>query len=116
MEQTNRELYWRNVIEAFIQSGMKPTEFCASRALPIKTFYKWRKRLGQALPHKNDEPKQLRLVPIDLKAASAPIQQECDLSSGVRLGIAGLDIDLDRGFDMNTLERVLELLKGGALC
>ena len=116
MKQISRELYWRKIVEDFIQSGMAPKDFCLKRHLSVKTFYKWRKWLASTSTAKVDNHETLKLIPIELKTSCNGGNPESGQSSGVHLGFGGLNISIDRGFDAGTLERVLSLLKEDMPC
>jgi len=102
-----QERHWREQIDKCASSGLRPAEYCRLHRLSAKSFYKWRCRLSQRRGQET-----LSLLPVlsgDRAAAPAP----SPAGSGVSLEAGGLRIQLEAGFDGETLERVLRI--AGAL-
>ena len=117
--------YWRGMLAQYVASGLAPVEFCQSRGLAAKSFYKWRQRLRAELPplafQRSGVPRlqeALELVPVvpppgDVLSQSG--HSGAGRWSGVSIQAGRLRIHVDGGFDEETLRRVLKAV-GGPAC
>ena len=73
MKLEAREAVWRERIGKWRTSGLSGSKFCARHGRYLKSFYRWRKRLGI------DRARQVKardLVPVQLIAASDEVRIE----------------------------------------
>jgi hypothetical protein len=99
---------WRRVIAEQERGDLTQGEFCAKRGLELNTFRNWKYRLargerrdGVARP---DEP--VRFVPVRI------VDRAADLGSGVELALSGgRVVRVARGFDVETLRRLVEAIE-----
>lgn len=103
---SERELYWRGVLERQTHSGESVVEFCAGEGISTASFYAWRKRLrversGRLRAIDDHRP---QLVPVSVAAAPACV--EVVLPDGVVLRVP-------EGVAPQTLRDVLAALEPG---
>jgi hypothetical protein len=94
---------WRRIIKQQQSSGWTITGFCRKRAVPMSSFYAWKRRLSR--------PRQEPAAFVAVK----PIDDTGGGESGIELRLAnGRRVMLRRGFDQALLVEVLDLLEGRA--
>lgn len=96
MSREERQKYWRQLVEKHAESGMSAAAFCKEQKINPQRFYAWRGRF------RGDSPSTefIRLLPT---SKGAP--------SGVRIVLDdGMGIELDRGFDPDTLREIIDAL------
>ena len=95
----------RQIVAEFATSGMQPSEFCRSRGISRSTLDRHlRKQRAQ------DQGSRVgnRLLAVEIRTASG---SKGNTSSGLVLGLSsGRRIEVNRGFDAGTLERLLTVL------
>ena len=103
---SERELYWRGVLERQVRSGESVVEFCAAEGISTASFYSWRKRLldKQARRPRAIDERLPQLVPVSV--ATAPACVEVVLPDGVVLRVP-------EGVAPQTLRDVLAALEPG---
>ena len=102
---------WQTLVGEYAASGLSQQAFCERRGVALSTFCQWRRRLAAQTAESAPAPREapaLRLVPV--RVLEEP-------SAGAASGIAviaecGVRIELARGFDGATLQRVLATLEG----
>ena len=102
MSRDEIRAYWRGRVDEQTQSGMTAVAFCREHHLKVAQFYRWRRRFRY---HERDNDKSegfLQLIP-----SSKQLAQD----SGIRLHFSpGLYIELQRGFDPDTLRAAIDVL------
>lgn len=102
MTREERGLHWRGLLDEQAESGLSAAAFCRNRDINLHRFYRWRRRLQNEIARK-PAGSFLELIP------SCP-QQE----SGVRIRLSsGACIEVERGFDPETLRNVVKALGQG---
>jgi hypothetical protein len=103
MNRDERTAYWHGLVDEQAQSGLSVAAFCRERHLKVEQFYRWRRRF-QPQAGKGTTEGFLQLIP-----ASRQVSQH----SGILLHFSpGLYIELERGFDPDTLRTAIHVLHG----
>ena len=95
MTHDERHEKWQKLIEEQKASGTSARRWCQEHAVPMLSFYSWRRRLAGSTSS--------GFVEVHSNAALT----SC---SGVSIEISGLRISVGRDFDEATLLRTLRLL------
>jgi hypothetical protein len=99
----------QQLVAEFVSCGMQRSEFCRSRGLSFATLnrhlrkQRW-KRKSRAASTAG------RLVPVELAAKKAPTEYELNCALAVVLP-GGRRIEVGRGFDAHTFERLVSSLE-----
>src|SRR5690606_20647366 len=103
---SERELYWRGMVERQVRSGESVVEFCAAEGISTASFYSWRKRLRVERSGRRSDVEDHRpqLVPVSVSMAAACV--EVVLPDGVVLRVP-------EGVAPQTLRGVLAALEPG---
>lgn len=96
---------WEEIVRAFERSGLSQGEFCKRRKLSTETFGWWRWRLGKGAPPA--ETPEFVEVAVVGAAGCRPVTIEFAGAVVVRV---------ERGFDEETLRRVVAVLAGERAC
>lgn len=110
--------FWRETLARYASEDVEPLEFCRMNHLTSKSFYKWRIRLSAELPpEKRGGISALPLLPVAVPPASPARERPCPgpADSGVSIEAGPVKISLSKGFDGETLRRVIEIA-GGLTC
>ncbi len=98
------------MVAEFVSSGMRRSEFCKSRGLSFSTLdrhlkkWRWKRRRRPA-------SSAGRLVKVELAARKSPPTQH-EPSCGLAVVLSGdRRIEVQRDFDMNTFERLVNALE-----
>jgi hypothetical protein len=103
MSRDERTAYWRGLIDQQAQSGMTAVAFCRDHHLKVEQFYRWRGRFRYQEEDNDKTDGFLQLIPSSKQVTN----------SGIRLHVSpGLYIELERGFDPDTLRTAIEVLQG----
>jgi hypothetical protein len=96
----------RQIVSEFASSGMQQSEFCGSRGISRSTLDRHlRKQRAQDQGSRAGN----RLLAVEIRAASG--RPASSSSSGLVVGLtSGRRIEVNRGFDAATLERLLTVL------
>ena len=91
-DSTQQQTLWRERIGSQARSGVPMAEFCRQHDLCVKTFYRWRARLGSGKPASEitvpSVPKFLRVqMPAHMLAPRARALLTVRLASGARLSV-----------------------------
>jgi hypothetical protein len=101
---SERELYWRGVLERQAHSGESVVEFCEVEGVSTASFYSWRKRLRSGRWSDIDDRERPQLVPLSIAASPACV--EVVLPEGIVLRVP-------EGVAPQTLRDVLAALEPG---
>jgi hypothetical protein len=98
----------RRIVSEFATSGMPQSEFCGSRGISRSTLDRHlRKQRAQDQGSRASN----RLLAVEIRTAS---RRSASTSSGLVVGLtSGRRIEVTRGFDAATLERLLTVLDKG---
>ena len=98
----------RQIVSEFATSGMPQSEFCGSRGISRSTLDRHlRKQRAQDQGSRASN----RLLAVEIRTASG---NSASISSGLVVGLtSGRRIEVNRGFDAATLERLLTVLDKG---
>ncbi len=95
----------RQLVEEFVQSGLRQSEFCRRRGVVLNTLKRYLKRVGKA---QRAGAGCGALVAVEV---AAPTQaRRPDISLAVVLG-SGRRIEVGEGFDSATLARLVAVLE-----
>jgi hypothetical protein len=101
---------WSKRVAEWRASGLTAKEFCAKHDLPVSGLRNWTYRVRAA--EKTSEPSAVRLVPVTVRPADAPVSaprvEPAKLALTVELGAARIVVPA--GVDRATLEMVLDAL------
>ena len=96
----------QQLVAEFEASGLGRTAFCQQRGLSLSTLARYRKRQEQ----KATEGKRWLAVEVSASAAVASAERASGLAVVLR---GGRRIEVGRGFDAGTLQRLLAVVEGG---
>ena len=101
IEREQRRKFWEHHVATWQTSGLSQMGYCREHGLSQKSFVYWKKRVSI-------DPATLSLVELPLPG-QIPVYPSC---TPLRLLIGGrYCIEIDRGFDGETLRRVMEVLE-----
>jgi hypothetical protein len=115
--ETSTDLRWLALIRDFRRSGLTHAEFCREREISLHTFRKrlyGQKALAPALDRKRDEVPlaPTRFLPVALEpAGELPPVPPADPLAVILPG--GRRIVVGKGFDPETLRRLIEAIEPG---
>jgi hypothetical protein len=95
------------LVAEFESSGLMRQEFCRQRGLAVGTLDKYRRRVHSAARSRAAPMIAVEVVPSRAAEASCDVDQD---SSFVIESRSGRRIEVRRGFDAETLERLLTVL------
>jgi hypothetical protein len=102
MSREERTAYWRGLVDQQAKSGKTAACFCRAHHLKVEQFYRWRRRFRRQRQDNDKTEGFLQLIP-----ASKQLSQH----SGIRLHFSpALYIELERGFDPDTLRTAIDVL------
>jgi len=101
-ESQQRRKFWEDHLRAWQESGMSQAGYCRQHGLSDKSFLYWKKRHGRA-----GVSVSLVEVPAFQATPMLPGCRPLRLMLGNRYGI-----EIERGFDEETLGRLLQVLEG----
>jgi hypothetical protein len=99
----------RQIVAEFATSGMQPSEFCRSRGISRSTLDRHRRKQGA-----QDQGSRAgnRLLAVEVRTASG--SSAGHHGGGLMVALSnGRRIEVNRGFDAATLERLLTVLDRG---
>jgi hypothetical protein len=100
----------REIVAEFATSGMPQSEFCGSRGISRSTLDR-HLRKQRAQDQGSSAGTGNRLLAVEIRTASG---SSASTSSGLVVGLtSGRRIEVNRGFDAATLERLLTVLDKG---
>jgi len=95
------------IVAGFADSGLHRSEFCRRHAMSLGTLNRYLQRLRQ---DGGDDTANDGLVAVELVGAKRT--RECDSGCGLTLVLSrGHRIEVEKGFDGPTLERLIKLLE-----
>ena len=95
MSVTERQEHWRGVVEQWRQSGQKQAAFCRERGVPVWRFRYWFQRMAAGSAGSGAVFARVRRVG----------------GCGLRLRVGALELEVEPGFDEQTLRRLLRTLR-----
>ena|SRR5580698_825809 len=95
---------WRERLDDFAESEMTVQEWCDFNRLSLHQYYYWRRRLAFANPQKAASPHFLAVEVME--TPPLPISPP----AGIRIRIAGAEIQVERGFDPLMLRAIVTAL------
>lgn len=102
---SEREVYWRGLIDRQAQSGLSVAEFCQRQGVASPSFYVWRKRLRKQERDAGPcSPQNALFVPVALAAG-----QECQ-EQGAAVEIERADGTLVRVFEGAQRQTIADVL------
>lgn len=84
---SEREAYWRGVLERQAESGESVVEFCEAEGVSTGSFYSWRKRLRAECGGRWSDVDDRRPQLVPLSVAASPACVEVVLPDGVVLRV-----------------------------
>jgi hypothetical protein len=110
---------WRNRLDSYLQSKLKPRVWCEQQDIMLRQFYYWRQRFTK-LAHA--EASDHQWLAVDLiepnPTTSTPIKYASPISThtsssfaGLNIHIAGAVIELQHGFDPSLLQAAVQALR-----
>lgn len=120
---TKTQKFWHQHVQDWLNSGLLPAHYCVQYGLNPKTFSRWKLKIHGPAPKPVKEPPKFShpkspvpLVAIPIKESNSPndpvkVSSTMNLSSGINLHFDGQRIELDIGFDKETLLRLLATLE-----
>lgn len=110
MKRDKKRNLWSERVSSYQASGLSAREWCEQNQISTSTFQYWvQKFRKEVLSHdsNNESTQWLSLEVSDIKSKpSIP-----DATAGVRINIGSATIELSPGFDLNTLEDVVHVLR-----
>ena len=85
-DSTQQQTIWRERILAQARSGLPMAHFCRQHGLCVKTFYRWRARLG-LVQSKSIEPLAPKFLRVSVPARRAASLLTIRLANGARLSV-----------------------------
>lgn len=96
-ERTEKRRTWNRELESWKSSGLSQAEYCRRKGLKFHRFVYWRKRILS-------DQTGARLVEV-------PVRSSLSFSPPMAVVVNGRHrIELDRGFDMEAVERLVHIL------
>ena len=84
-DSTQQQTLWHERILAQARSGLPMAQFCRQHGLCVKTFYRWRARLG--LQSKSIEPLAPKFLRVSAPARRASSLFAIRLANGARVSV-----------------------------
>ena len=112
-QRTDREQYWRGVLQRQGESGLSVASFCRQESISAPSFYAWSRKLRErdagapALDGEANPGTQLFPVRIEAGTSSAPVR--IFLPQGASLDVPG-------SMDRRALVELLGALREAELC
>jgi transposase-like protein len=103
---SERELYWRGVLERQARSGESVVDFCGAEGISTASFYSWRKRLRVERNGRRSDVGDHRPQLVSVSVSALPACVEVVLPDGVVLRVP-------EGVAPQTLRDVLAALEPG---
>jgi transposase-like protein len=104
-----KERFWRRMVREWRASGLSVRAFCEQHEVRQASFYAWRRILAE----RDAEPKPFVQVGVLREEKAVDDGQ----ASGLELRLPrDRVVGIDRGFDEQTLQRLLALLEEGRAC
>jgi hypothetical protein len=101
VEGQQRRNFWENHLRAWQESGLSQAGYCRKHGLSHRSFVYWKKRLFSA----RVEVSLVEVPRVQVAAIESP-SRPLRLMFGNRYGI-----EIERGFDEQTLDRLLRVLE-----
>ena len=101
----------QQLVAEFVRSGMRRSEFCRRRGLSFGTLdrhlkkQRWKRTTGSAAADG-------QLLPVEVALSQLPLKRDPHCALAVVLG-GGRRIEVQPGFDVATLERLISALERG---
>lgn len=103
---------WTRIVDDFIGSGLRPTEYCIKTGVNINTLYTWRSRLGRVRELSSPDTgfHELKLTEESSLSAVNRAVSSIDITFG-----SNIKITLSNDFDEYVLLKIVKVL-GKAIC
>ena len=104
---TEQVMAWRRAIAEQARGDETQSEFCDRRGLKLESFRAWKYRLArEGGAGGGAHPAAMSFVPVKL------VERAVDVASGVEVALpGGRVVRVARGFDEETLKRLVETLE-----
>ncbi len=103
VSQKTRQEFWKQHIATWNNSSLTQVQYCKKQRLKVSTFRYWKSRLNRSSLSRP-------LLPVTIVPDIPPVVES--ISSGISLSVKDqINIQLDLGFNRETLLTVLDLLE-----
>ena len=109
-----KERFWRRMMRQWRRSGLSVRAFCAEHGLSEPSFYNWRRTIAE-----RDERDEASVPGASRKSARPAFVPLRVIDASAMLEVAlqrGLVVRVPRGFDADTLRRLLAVLEEERPC
>lgn len=112
-KSSERELYWREILDRQAGSGLSVRRFCATERVSEPSFYAWRKKLSKAQGGmKQSQPTSRRRIGPDNEQQFIPLQLLESSGAVEVVHPLGYRIRVTGEVSASNLQRVLDVLDG----
>lgn len=102
---------WKREVESWRSSGVSRREYCTQKKIPPSTFHGWCHKIKNYNSHNTDESSE-DFVEMTFSESTANPSPNPIKQSGIILSIdTRIKIDIEVGFDKNSLLDILDLLR-----
>jgi hypothetical protein len=99
----------RQLVEEFLSSGVRRSEFCQSRGLSFSTLDRHLKKRRWKRKTRST-PADAKFVPVELAISKPPAEHQASCGLAVVFS-GGRRIEVQRDFDVHTFERLVSVLE-----
>jgi transposase-like protein len=119
--RTEREAFWRSVLDEYSSSGLTIRAFCRSKGISEPSFFAWRKKIQKrnGVPSRNVSANPGKLIPVDVVDSVRVGLTPDEMTPSPWLEIAtpnGFTIRVPRNVDTQQLGGLLEVIAGVPSC
>jgi hypothetical protein len=106
---------WQVLIRDWPGSGLTVAQYCERRGISVANFHRWQERLRRESAEVVERPRRgpaepIRFLPVHVSAALEPPRADPALTL---VFAGGVRLEVVPGFDAATLQRVVQVLRGG---
>lgn len=98
VNQRNQLIWWSQKVEECRKSGLKVAEWCAEHDIPVSTYYKWQRKVFQAVTERQEVC--FAEVPI-----ATPLER---IAATIR--VRNLSVEIHAGADSATIQAIIQAL------
>lgn len=102
---------WASLIERWKRSGLTAKQFAERAGVSWRTLSWWKWRLGSGTASRGVPSAGMEMVPVQVVASQPEAPEAAE--TAVELVVDGIVVRVRRGFDDDTLARVLDVLEQG---